>query len=382
MSIESYPSPNGVLTSLIWRKTAAGSETSLSGYDNASQALSYTPGQEQVYLNGILLVRGSDYTATNGTSITGLTALAVDDFVQINCYNNFSVASVPAASITGEVTNTQITSLATSKLTGTVANNQLANSSITINGSAVALGGSVSLPGDIESVTASTGLSGGGSTGALTLTNTMATAIDAKGDLVVGTAADTFSKLGVGANGTVLTAASGEATGLSWATPASGGGMTLINSGGTTLTGAAVTISSIPTTYRDLQIVVENFKPATDAKSLYMNVNGDTGANTHTWGYGTTASSAFDINSWSLSRYNDNSVSQGLSITTIYNYANTTTWKIGQCYSIANQATTTTSFNQIMSLGLYNGTAAVTSLRFFAEDGNMTSGTVYVYGVK
>jgi hypothetical protein len=36
----------------------------------------------------------------------------------------------------------------------------------------------------------------------------MATEIDAKGDLVVGTGADTFSKLGVGANGTVLTAES------------------------------------------------------------------------------------------------------------------------------------------------------------------------------
>ena len=150
--IDQYPSPNGVLTSLIWRKTAAGGETSLSGYDNASQALSYTPGQEQVYLNGILLVRGSDYTATNGTSITGLSALAADDFVQINCYNNFSVASVPATSITGTVTNTQ-----------------LANSSITINGSTVSLGGSVSLPGDIESVTASSPLTGGGSTGAVTI---------------------------------------------------------------------------------------------------------------------------------------------------------------------------------------------------------------------
>ena len=50
--IDQYPPANGVLTSLIWRKTAAGGETSLSGYDNASQALSYTPGQEQVYLNG------------------------------------------------------------------------------------------------------------------------------------------------------------------------------------------------------------------------------------------------------------------------------------------------------------------------------------------
>jgi hypothetical protein len=150
--IDQYPPANGVLTSLIWRKTAAGGETSLSGYDNASQALSYTPGQEQVYLNGILLVRGDDYTATNGTSITGLTALAAGDFVQINCYNNFSVASLPASSITG-----------------TIANNQLQNSAITINGSAISLGGSVTLAGDIESVTAGTGLQGGGNSGAVTL---------------------------------------------------------------------------------------------------------------------------------------------------------------------------------------------------------------------
>jgi hypothetical protein len=108
--IDQYPPSNGVLTSLIWRKTAAGGETSLSGYDNASQALSYTPGQEQVYLNGILLVRGDDYTATNGTSITGLSALAANDFIQINCYNNFSVATLPATSITGTITGSQIDS--------------------------------------------------------------------------------------------------------------------------------------------------------------------------------------------------------------------------------------------------------------------------------
>jgi hypothetical protein len=178
MSIESYPSPNGVLTSLTWRKTMSGGETSLSGYDNASQPLSYTPGQEQVYLNGILLVREDDYTATNGTSITGLTALAASDFVQINCYSNFSLTSLPTSGLIGEISSSQITSLSTTKLTGTVANNQLANSSITINGSAVSLGGSVSLPGDIESVTASTGLQGGGSSGALTLSIDTATTVD------------------------------------------------------------------------------------------------------------------------------------------------------------------------------------------------------------
>jgi hypothetical protein len=51
----------------------------------------------------------------------------------------------------------------------------------------------------------------------------MATAIDAKGDLVPGTGADTFARLAVGANGTVLTADSAEATGLKWATPATSG---------------------------------------------------------------------------------------------------------------------------------------------------------------
>ena len=74
--------------------------------------------------------------------------------------------------------------------------------------------------GDITGVTAGTGISGGGTSGTVTVTNSMATAIDAKGDLIGGTGADTFSRLAVGANGTVLTADSAEATGLKWATPA------------------------------------------------------------------------------------------------------------------------------------------------------------------
>lgn len=47
--------------------------------------------------------------------------------------------------------------------------------------------------------------------------------VDAKGDLISATAADTPARLAVGANGTVLTADSAESTGLKWATPATGG---------------------------------------------------------------------------------------------------------------------------------------------------------------
>ena len=46
--------------------------------------------------------------------------------------------------------------------------------------------------------------------------------VDAKGDIIAATAADTVSRLAVGANDTVLTADSTAATGLKWATPSAG----------------------------------------------------------------------------------------------------------------------------------------------------------------
>jgi hypothetical protein len=61
----------------------AGGETSLSGNDDSSLPLAYTPGYEQLYINGVLQVRGGDYTATTGTTVTGLTALVANDVVEI-----------------------------------------------------------------------------------------------------------------------------------------------------------------------------------------------------------------------------------------------------------------------------------------------------------
>jgi hypothetical protein len=76
-----------------YRFIAAGGETSVSGTDALSQTLAYLPGKEQVYLNGVLLVRTTDYTATDGTSITGLAALVLNDILEIITFTAFSLAT-------------------------------------------------------------------------------------------------------------------------------------------------------------------------------------------------------------------------------------------------------------------------------------------------
>jgi hypothetical protein len=74
--------------------------------------------------------------------------------------------------------------------------------------------------GDITAVTAGTGISGGGTSGAVTVTNSMATAITTAGDLIKGTGSGTFDRLGIGSSGQVLTVTAGAPA---WQTPAGGG---------------------------------------------------------------------------------------------------------------------------------------------------------------
>lgn len=77
-----------------FRFVASGGETSLSGNDANGATLAYTAGMEQVVLNGAVLVRGHDYTATNGTSITGLSpALVANDVVEVFSFMAFNVAN-------------------------------------------------------------------------------------------------------------------------------------------------------------------------------------------------------------------------------------------------------------------------------------------------
>jgi hypothetical protein len=78
--------------------------------------------------------------------------------------------------------------------------------------------------GDIEGVTAGVGITGGGTSGTVTITNDMATTITASGDIVVGTGSGTYDNLPIGTTGQLLTADTTVSPyKVKWATPAGGG---------------------------------------------------------------------------------------------------------------------------------------------------------------
>jgi hypothetical protein len=201
----------------------------------------------------------------------------------------------------------------------------------------------------------------------------------AKGDLVAGSATNDAAVLGVGANDTVLTADSSEATGLKWATPSSGG-MTLIST--TTLTGASVTLSSIPQTFNHLQLVIQNYRPSTDT-DLRMRINGDTGVRYISNLSGSTNVS-FDAASMAIAvdQQESSVASQFFNVTTIPNYTNSVTWKIAFCYGLGNGNSDPTAATGRFGTSAYNQTGAISSLTLYPDSGTFTSGTVLLYGVK
>ena len=92
-------SSTGSTSLLVHKFTASGSETSVSA-SSFSPTLTYTPANIIVFLNGVRL-DATDYTATNGNDITGLSALSASDEVVVYAFKSFEVADVVSASSGG-----------------------------------------------------------------------------------------------------------------------------------------------------------------------------------------------------------------------------------------------------------------------------------------
>jgi hypothetical protein len=203
-------------------------------------------------------------------------------------------------------------------------------------------------------------------------------AINAKADLLVGTAADTVAALTVGTNGQVLTADSTVSpTGLKWATSSSGG-MTLLST--TTLTGATTDISSISQDYINLVFVCYGVTNATGNGSLLISPNTSLATNQNFMEgttNGTIAGGAIYAgynNTWLRTD------SANTTIITIYNYAATTFQKPFNI--ISNFLNASSARIAFQGAGIISSNNAISSIRFDQSGGDFSTGTVLTYGVK
>ena len=204
------------------------------------------------------------------------------------------------------------------------------------------------------------------------------TLLTAKGDLISATAASTVARLAVGSNDQILVADSSTATGLAWATPASGGGMTLIST--TTLSGSSITLSSIPGTYNELQLWIIDFDPSTAAR-FRIAPNGNTTAHDNVVleaaGGGSATTQAYQ---GYMRTYNTFNTSPSNTIIAVFPaYTSTASRKsaymtIGSLDGGGGNRTEAV-FNKLE-------VGAITSLVLSPDAGTFSGGTAYLYGVK
>jgi len=233
--------------------------------------------------------------------------------------------------------------------------------------------------GDIEGVTAGVGISGGGTSGTVTVTKSMATAITTAGDTLYGTGSGTFSRLGIGTAGQVLKVNSG-ATAPEWGAAGGASGLTLISSTTVGSAVSSVTISSaFSATYANYLIVASEVNGSAQTNAALTFGSTTTGyyygatyvgfsSGTITGGNGSNVASIPNTLS-----YNSNDgcnlymvvESPNLADNTVFYYSNVSPVTTGYYWSGG---------------GFVNNTTAYTAFTLTPASGTITGGTIKVYG--
>lgn len=212
--------------------------------------------------------------------------------------------------------------------------------------------------------------------------------VTAAGDLIYATAADTVTRLGIGTAGQVLTVNSG-ATAPEWATSSSGG-YTLISSQ-TMASVSSVTFSSIPGTYQDLVLILRGYYASSGTPLMQWEINSDTTT--------TNYIGVMDINRTGTSEnqerwntkaivgsgmtYTNSSTSYNFLQMRIPNYTNTVSRKFA--FTEGMQLTDYSATNRVFVYGMnsWSDTSAITAIKILnSSANNWTDGTALLYGVK
>jgi len=196
--------------------------------------------------------------------------------------------------------------------------------------------------------------------------------VDAKGDLIAATAADTPARLAVGTNGQVLTADSTAATGLKWASSSSG--LTLIKSQTIGSGVSTVTVTdAFSSTYDAYRVTMTG---GTSSGSLELVLTFGATASGYKWGLGV---SAFNSTFTSYGSTSDTGIyafrapSDGLNNAWDVSSPNLAKYTVVNGYGIDGG-----QYNLVRAV--VPNTTQYTAFTIAPTSGTLTGGTIRVYG--
>ena len=242
-----------------------------------------------------------------------------------------------------------------------------------------------SAPGALDTLNELAAALGNDENFSITVTNAISaqvpkSTVTTAGDLIVADGASSVTRLGVGTDDQVLSVVDGA---VAWA-DSGGGSMTLLST--TTLTGSIINLTSIPQTYKDLRLIIRNFKhdlPASN-RAVTMRFNGDGSAKYSGDSLNTFVNREFPSSAFTISPNHTTDISQGLVSILIPDYANTTTVKMADSIGIQNNNENEygqINWNYSRLIGLYEEADEITEVNLFVYGADFDGGTALLYGV-